>query len=207
MNQTEWIKKFEEQDCYWFHSGNPKKPHAELTSGKHSNGFFNSSKIIENPVICEQVCQALIDELDLEAPFPGKVFGVALGAIELSYEFGRQLSCLRGYTEPSIIDGIKFMMPKRFSIIEGDIFLPIEDVLTTGESIRNMIYTIEGMGGVITDKIAVILNRSGRSKFAGKKIVALINQFMEIWSPSDCPLCNQGSIALRPKANWKALLE
>jgi len=205
MNQTEWIKKFEALNCYWFHDSDPKRPHAELTSGKHSNGFFNFSKIIEDPELCEAVCQDLVKKLNLPIPFNGYVFGAALGAIELSYELGKQLKCKRGYTEPKLINGVKYMSAKRFMIISGASYLAVEDVLTTGDSIKNTMYNITGHNGSVIDRIAAVLNRSSMENVSGKKIIALINQPMITWKPNDCPLCSQGSIALRPKANWEAL--
>lgn len=47
-DEAGWIKAYTNQDAYWAHSGNPEAPHAELTSGKHSSGFFNSRRIIPN---------------------------------------------------------------------------------------------------------------------------------------------------------------
>lgn len=37
-----WIDRFKERDALWLHDGNVRRPHALLTSGKHSDGFFNS---------------------------------------------------------------------------------------------------------------------------------------------------------------------
>ena len=106
-NEKEWIDFLTDLGCLWIHDDNPKRPHALLTSGKHSNGFFNASKIIENPDVTEWVCKDLIEKcedaagLDLgEFIEPQMVFGSAHGATNLSFMLGKLLSVNCGFTEP-----------------------------------------------------------------------------------------------------------
>jgi len=78
--QEEWIGEYESLGALWIHDGDMSKPHAELTSGKHSNGFFNSSLVIQHPTLMVEAIRNLIGDLVLES---GEhiVIGSAMGAI------------------------------------------------------------------------------------------------------------------------------
>ena len=97
------------------------------------------------------------------------------------------------------------MKLKRFDILPGSNALVVEDVFTTGETTRQTITALEEKGIVIWPIIGVLVNRSGENCLNGRQVVALIDRPMPIWSAEDCPLCKQGSEAIRPKANWTQL--
>ena len=80
-----------------------------------------------------------------------------------------------------------------------------EDVLTTGGSVDLTSTAITNAGGIVLPFILVLVNRSGLTEVSGKKIIALIDRPMPMWAPGNCPLCNMGSEALRPKDNWAKL--
>ena len=80
-----------------------------------------------------------------------------------------------------------------------------EDVLTTGGSVDLTIDAVESSGGAVMPFILVLVNRSGLTEASGKKIITLINRPMPMWIPDECPLCREGSEAIRPKDNWARL--
>ena len=83
----------------------------------------------------------------------------------------------------------------------------VEDVLTTGGSVDLTAEAVTNAGGVVLPFVIILVNRSGLTEVNGKKIVALIDRPMPMWTPDECPLCKQGSEALRPKGteNWDRL--
>jgi len=218
MNRTEkgWIEEYQKKGALWIHDGNPKRPHALLTSGKHSSGFFNSELIMENPRLLSEACADLLSLLEkrehVQLDTIDRVVGPAMGAITMAHELARHISeisehvCLRAYTE-KISETDKTMVFKRTSIGLTESVLLCEDVLTTGGSVNLAIAAVAANHGYVAAHVLVLVNRSGLKVVKGKTIVSLIDKPMPIWEPHECPLCKQGSEAIKPKAadNWKRL--
>lgn len=245
--QDGWIRCYEEKGALWIHDGNVKRPHALLTSGKHSNGFFNSGIVGEDPEVIEQACEDLSGCLILEGfdeATPDRVVGPAMGAITLAHGIAAAISmirrrfmapnCLCAFAEKmvmyrvisqqsgteSIVEADKLaqgdlivvvekpkMVFRRTTVKPGEKVLLCEDVLTTGSSVDVTAQAVTAMGGIVLPYVAVLVNRSGLTEVSGKQIVALIDRPMPTWTPDECPLCKQGSEAIRPKGkeNWARL--
>jgi orotate phosphoribosyltransferase len=215
-NEDEWINEYERRDALWMHKGNPLQPHAELTSGNHSTGFFNSEIVMQDPML---VADAMDDVRHLMVKagctmlMPDRVVGPAMGAITLAHSLALAISiarrspCLRAYTEPVEEGGKKRMIFKKTNIKAGEYVLLVEDVVTTGTSFGLAEEAVLEKGGIVLPFVVTLVNRSGLIEVNGKKIIALINKPMPMWEPHECPLCKQGSVALRPKLNdhWQRL--
>lgn len=215
-DEEEWMRVFTERGAFWLHDENPKRPHALLTSGMHSNGFFNGSKVIEDPEVLGKAMHDLFQKIEQEGgELPRTVgdrlkrdvvvIGSALGACDLSYELGRILQCKRGFTEPVEEDGKKTMVLKRFEIPADKHVLVVEDVFTTGGTTEQTIASIEKKGATVWPILGVLVNRSGKSNLGDRKVAAVIDRPMPMWAPEECPLCQAGSEAIRPKGNWDRL--
>ena len=211
-----WIEQYSQKGALWIHDGNPKRPHALLTSGKHSSGFFNSELVLEDSFLLDSACVELSMELrkqGLDLGEVDRVVGPAMGAITIAHEMAYHIavhskrSCLRAYTEKETDGDSKKMVFKRTSIHQGERILLVEDVLTTGGSVDLTAEAVTNAGGVVLPFVIILVNRSGLTEVNGKKIVALIDRPMPMWTPDECPLCKQGSEALRPKGteNWDRL--
>ncbi|MEI6528049.1 MAG: phosphoribosyltransferase family protein [bacterium] len=245
MNNTQagWISYYEKKGALWLHDGNSKRPHALLTSGKHSSGFFNSELVMEDPDVLDQACSDLCEIVgkklnEGEGCELSRVVGPAMGAITLAHNLALQftswgwLQVLRAYTEKNVkicvvrgansimIDDSELqvgdqivsfekskMVFKRTKIIPGESILLCEDVITTAGSVKLCAQAVTEAGGVVLPFVAALVNRSGLTEVNGMKIIALIDKPMPMWSPDECPLCKQGSEALRPKGkeNWARL--
>lgn len=204
--QLHWINQmFIDSGALWIHDDNPRRPHALLTSGKHSNGFFNASVIINNPLLMEIICRQLVSKMLLPCGFQGMVFGSAMGAVTIAYEIARQLCCKSGFTEPAVYKGVKKMICKRFDLRKGERVVVVEDVMTTGGTTQLTVAELRKKGAKIHNKIGVLVNRSGSNKLGRFEVVGLIEKEMPIWEANECPLCEAGSEALRPKGNWDLL--
>jgi len=211
--QDGWISKYKQRGALWIHDGNSKRPHALLTSGKHSDGFFNSELVMEDSALLAEACSNLLHKLEIDEGVSlskiDRVVGPAMGAITMAHEMARQISegtghrCLRAYTEKFE----KMMVFQRTTIKPTELILLVEDVLTTGGSVEITSAAVAATFGYILPFTAVLVNRSGFKEVGGKKIVALIDRPMPVWASDDCPLCKNGSEAIRPKGteNWKRL--
>ncbi len=203
-----WRTKFSEVGALWIHDGNPKRPHALLTSGNHSNGFFNASKVITYPSMLEEACADILHHHADDLPVRNEmawVVGSAFGAITIAHTIALYYGTKTAFTEPVMTDEGKQMQLKRFDIVAGDKVLVVEDVMTTGGTTRKTIAQLEEVGADVYPAIVVLVNRSGITELDGRKIIALIDYPMPMWIPDECPLCEQDSEAIRPKGNWAAL--
>ncbi len=212
-----WIQKYEGKEALWIHDGLPARPHALLTSGRHSSGFFNSELITEDPLILDEACEHLAFLIQKEANVHAidRVVGPAMGAITVAHDLARQIgnkrghSCLRAYAEKELdifgnVRGMRFI---RTAIQPGDYILLCEDVITTGTSIGLTACAVTDAGGIVLPYVIALINRSGHAMIDGKEIIALINREMPVWEADVCPLCAKGSEAIRPKGteNWARL--
>lgn len=207
-SSNQWASHFARLGALWIHDGNPENPHALLTSGMHSAGFFNATEVVKEPCVTQCACQELsrriITELaknDLPEKSPQVVIGSAFGAITIAHECAKFLSARMAFTEKA--DGK--MSLKRFFVTDGERALVVEDVITTGTTTQKTIAELEQRGAYVLPVIAAFTNRSGKDTLNGKKIVSLIEHPMPTWTPAECPLCKDGSKVLRPKVHWDEL--
>jgi len=112
------------------------------------------------------------------------------------------------YTEKfTTADQANNMFFKRTKLRPGESILLVEDVLTTGNSLELAAAAVTLQQGIVGPLVGVLVNRSGLEQLNDRKIIALIDHPMPMWKPEDCPLCKQGSDAIRPKGteNWARL--
>lgn len=217
-NQPEWIEEYKRKGALWIHDGNPKWPHALLTSGKHSNGFFNSRLVIPDEVLLDDAAADLVEKLSIQDGHKVNIRGIVgpqTGATKLAElicehtTFYINGSCFWASPAKSEVDGQKSMVfnPMELDLLFCKSVLLCEDVLSTGGSIELTAKAIEHAEGIVLPYVLVLVNRSGLTEIGGRKIVALIDHPMPMWEPHECPLCKEGSEAIRPKGteNWDRL--
>lgn len=203
MTPHAWLDEFRKIGALWIRDAAKRGPHALLTSGKHSDGFFNASAIISRTSTLAAVVHQLIDDGGLREKNIGAVAGSALGGIPIAYEFGRSLACHRAIFTEKDDDGMLAL--KRFEVAPGERVLVVEDVLTSGKSTNETISSLESKGAAVMDCVCTIVNRSGKQTLGARAIHSLIDLDLQVWEADDCPLCREGSTPLRPKSNWDAL--
>lgn len=215
--KEEWLRVYQQNNAMWIHDGNPKRPHALLTSGMHSDGFCNTNRVAENPSTYEKAVCDLLEIFALHGAHTehvDRVVGPAMGAITLACIMALNInhsrpqpSCLWGYAEKGTGAVTKRMVFTKMPIETGERVLVVEDVTTTGESAHLTAIAVEKVGGIVLPFVLTLVNRSGLEEIYGRKIIALINHPMHTWTKEVCPLCKRGSEALPPKSteNWKRL--
>jgi orotate phosphoribosyltransferase len=211
-----WINVFEEKGAFWLHDGNPKRPHALLTSREHSSGFFNSRLVILDEALLRVAASDLLELFALQGGDVSMVEGVVgpqTGATKLAEFMSYQVMahtrnrCFWASPAKSDGGGLKSMVfsDEDLAKLKGKTILLCEDVITTGDSVGLVATAVAGAGGIVLPFVLSLVNRSGLTEASGKKIVALIEYPMQTWTPEKCPLCKAGSEALRPKENWARL--
>lgn len=214
-----WIDMYRSKNAFWIHDTNPKRPHAELTSKKHSDGFFNSRLVIPDENLLSKAASDLLgllaDQLDDFSAIQC-VVGPQTGATKLAELISDHvppftgLECFHASPAKTEINGVKAMVfdEKEAALVDGKSVLLCEDVLTTGGSVELAEQAVLEVGGRVLPFILVLVNRSGFKEVNGKKIIALIDRHMSTWNTKEeCPLCQQGSEAIPAKdpVNWARL--
>ncbi len=165
--------------------------HFRLTSGRHSNKYLQCAKIFRNTKYSEELCAALAehfadDNIQL-------VIGPALGAVQMAYEVSRHLKVENFFAERDA-DG-KMTLRRGFAIQPGQRVLIVEDVVTTGGSVREVMDIVKEQGGVVAG-IGSIVDRTGGAIDFGVPFKAVISLHVDSWEPEECPICKQGEIPL-----------
>lgn len=220
QSQEDWVRAYEEKDALWIHDNNPKRPHALLSFGQHSNGFFWSGPVTKDVDLLREATHDLLEKYALSKRILASiecVVGPQTGATKIAESLcnevvvnGNNPKCLWASPAKSVPPAEKAMIFSEEDLLKvrGKRVLLCEDVLTTGGSIDLTARAVAEAGGDPLSCILVLVNRSGLTHDGmGRKIISLIERHMLTWFAADCPLCNKGSKALRPKLdnNWALL--
>jgi orotate phosphoribosyltransferase len=169
--------------------------HFELSSGLHSNQYFQCAKLLQYPEYAEKAGRNIASQFD--ASQIDVVVGPALGGIIIGYEVARALNKKSIFTERK--DG-DMTLRRGFEINSGEKVLIIEDVITTAKSTRETISVIQEHGGVIAG-IGCIVDRSKGQ--TGLEIRSLLQMDPETFDPDNCPLCQLGHSLEKPGSRIK----
>jgi orotate phosphoribosyltransferase len=183
-------------------SGALLEGHFQLTSGLHSNQYFQCAKVLQYPQHTTVLCE------DIAAQFRDKSIDVvvapAMGGIVVGQEVGRLLNARTLFTERK--DG-EMQLRRGFEIRSGERVLVCEDVVTTGGSVVEVIRIVNGRGGIVSG-VGFIVDRSGgRVRFdvaEGGRQHAVLHMDVVAFKPEECPLCKQGSRAEKPGSRGNA---
>ncbi|TFU15580.1 orotate phosphoribosyltransferase [Thermus tengchongensis] len=161
--------------------------HFLLRSGLHSPLFLQSAALLQHPLYAEAVGEALGKLFEDEGV--DFVIGPALGGVVLSFVVAKALGARALFAEK---DGQGGMTLRRgLTVNPGERFLAVEDVVTTGESVRKAIRAAEARGGVLVG-VGAIVDRSGGEAAFGVPFRALVRLGVPQYLPEACPLCRDG---------------
>jgi orotate phosphoribosyltransferase len=160
--------------------------HFQLTSGRHSDTYVQCARILEDPALTTRLAESMAEAvrsrgIDLVA-------APAVGGIIIGFAVAQAL-------------GVKFIFSERqqgamtfrrsFTVEPGQRVLVVEDVVTTGGSVAEVIDLVRQAGG---DVVAVtsIIDRGGDKAF-DVQLVPLLRLEVESMEPQDCPQCRAGA--------------
>ncbi len=142
--------------------------HFVLTSGRHSATYFQCAKVLQYPEYLTLFSRIIADHF--EDNKIDTVISPAIGGIVVGTDVGRQLGVKTIFTERK--DGT-MKLRRGFEIEKGERILIVEDVLTTGGSIKEVIEIVKERNGKIAG-VGVVVDRSGGNIKLFKKQVAVI---------------------------------
>ena len=176
-------------DCYR-KTGAILKGHFKLTSGRHSDTYMQSAKLFIDTKQSEIVCKALAEKLAGEKI--DLVVSPAIGGILMGYEVARQLGVPNIFAER---ENGEMTLRRGFSIEKGTKVVVVEDVVTTGGSVKEVVKLVQSMGAEVV-AVASLVDRSNGNVDFGVKYVNLISMEVVSYEADECPLCKEGKIEL-----------
>jgi orotate phosphoribosyltransferase len=168
--------------------GGVLKGHFQLASGRHADTYLEKFRILQWPDITSQMCARIAGNFGRTANL---VAGPTTGGVILSFETARQLG-LRSIIAERSDDGTGREFKRGFQVGPGDRVLVVDDILTTGGSIRDVIDAVQRSGAEVIG-VGVLVDRSGGSSDFGVPLFACLNVNVESWAADECPQCAAGT--------------
>ena len=166
--------------------------HFLLTSGRHSDRYVQCAKLFQYADTSEKICESLAEglkDMDIDA-----VVSPAVGGILMGYEMGRQLGVRNIFTER--VEG-KMALRRGFTVAQGEKLLVVEDVVTTGGSVKEVIALMRELGAEIVGVASVVDRSAGKVDF-GVPYKAALSMEVVSFEPEECELCKAGSKPVKP---------
>jgi orotate phosphoribosyltransferase len=199
LTREELLKMFEL-------AGAIRHGHFELSSGLHSATYVQCALALQYPRFAEKLGQALaalFSDARIDA-----VVSPALGGLIIGHEVARALPSPKdtvGGGVPALFverDASGTMTLRRgFTLHPDRHVLVVEDVWTTGGSTQETIHVVEEAGGRVVAAGALIDRSGGKIEFPVESN-ALVELLIASYEPEDCPLCRQGSVAVKPGSRF-----
>ena len=166
--------------------------HFKLTSGRHSDRYIQCARVLQYPQYATELGAALAGR------FAGEnvqaVVGPAMGGILVSYEVARHLGVRSLFTER---EGGRMTLRRGFALAEGERVLVVEDVITTGGSVEEVLAVVREHGAVPVG-VGALADRSGGKVCWMVRLEALIRLNVSSYPAEDCPLCREGIPVVKP---------
>jgi orotate phosphoribosyltransferase len=160
--------------------------HFVLTSGMHSDQYMEKFAVLQYPDKTQSLCDQIAAHFSQDEA--QVVLGPATGGILLAHGVAKALGTRSIFTER---EQGKMTLRRGFTIKPGERVLVVEDVVTTGGSVFEVLDVVRSWGGTLVG-VGYLVDRSGGQVDFGVKQVPLLKLDVQAWSPADCPLCKQG---------------
>jgi len=165
-------------------SGAILKGHFLLASGLHSPIYWEKFRVLQHPNYTEQLCRKITAHFQKQKV--QVVAGPTTGGIILAFEVARQLGVRGIFAEKEGADQRAFR--RGFYIKPGERVLIVDDILTTGSSIRQVMSAAAEQGGIIIG-IGVLVDRAEQTIDFGVPLFSCLHSKTLTYQPEECPLC------------------
>jgi len=166
--------------------------HFRLTSGLHSPQYFQCALVLQDPIQAQKLCweiasQFMTENIDV-------VIAPAVGGIVVAQEVARLISARAIFAERE--NGV-MTLRRGFKIEPDDKVLVVEDVVTTGGSIKEVINLVQSVGADLKG-VGFLVDRSqGKVDFPVRKFSVLEMEVIT-YEPENCPICKQNIPVVKP---------
>ena len=164
--------------------------HFQYASGRHGDTYIEKFRLLEKPTVTADLCGQFADEF--RSLRPEIVVGPTTGGILLAHETAKQLGPdVRAYFAESSDGGGRYL-GRGFRIEPQQPVLVVDDVLTTGGSVRDTLDAVRASGGRPIGVGLVVDRTNGATSFDDLPLAACLTIEVASYPPDDCPLCEQG---------------
>lgn len=166
--------------------------HFLLTSGRHSNQYFQCALVLQHPDHNEKICGLIAahfktHEIDV-------VISPAIGGIIVGQEVARLLGKKSIFAER---EDKALTLRRGFQIEEGKRYLVCEDVVTTGGSVFEVMEIVRKNGGIAAG-VGYIVDRSNNKVQFGVPQFSTLQLEVVSYLPDECPFCKQNIPVVKP---------
>lgn len=160
--------------------------HFVLTSGRHSDTYVQCARILEDPALTTRLAQTAVHRLpqDLEVDL---VAAPAVGGLVIGFAVAQAMGVKFIFSER---EQGKMVFRRSFMVPEGARVLVVEDVVTTGGSVAEVIDLVHKAGGEVAGVVSLI-DRGGEKAFDAP-YWPLLKLEVESWEAASCRLCAEG---------------
>ena len=172
--------------------------HFLLTSGRHSDRYFQCAKVLQYPEYTEVLCKMIADnfrntELDT-------VIAPAIGGLVVGQEVARQLNKRFIFAERPASQGEedkKLSLRRGFTLDENEKVLVCEDVVTTGGSVFEVIDIVKSNNAKVVGVGFIVDRSNGKVDFKYPQFSTLKMDVVS-YLPDECPLCREDIELVKP---------
>ncbi|MCA6072196.1 MAG: orotate phosphoribosyltransferase [Endomicrobium sp.] len=168
--------------------------HFKLSSGLHSDTYFQSALILQHPTEAAKLAEELAEKIKENNIEIDVVVSPAMGGVIIGHEMGRALGTSAIFTER--VDG-NVALRRGFFVNDGKRALVVEDVITTGLSTREVIDSLKSSGAKVV-AIGSLVDRSAGKIDFGVPRYSLLSLEVKSYKEGECPMCKNGSVAIKP---------
>ncbi len=174
--------------------------HFVLSSGRHSGRYLQSALVLMHPAHAEKLAGELIRHIDPTEI--DMVVSPAIGGLVIGQEVARQINRPFIFTERK--NG-EMQLRRGFRIPEGARIVVVEDVITTGGSVRECMEVVRAHGGRPVKVLAVVDRDPDAEGRFDVPHAAALKLRVETYAPEECPLCREGILpAVKPGSRGNA---
>ena len=174
--------------------------HFKLTSGKHSEWYFEKIRLIEKPSVLEKIVDLLVEKIKSDRINFDYVVSPAYGAIAIGFlaalKLGKKFAFSQRVEE-------KMAFRSGFSGLEKGKAIIVEDILTTGGSINEVLESLKQKEVEVTGIYVLVDRTAGGILIEGKPVGSLLSLKVEAFEPDVCPFCKAGVPLIKPGASDK----
>lgn len=175
--------------------------HFSYTSGRHGSMYFEKIKVAARPDLVTKLGEMTATLMQDVAERIDVVCAPAFGAIVFGFATAAAMGKPFAFLQRDA--GGKMGIRSGFrSVVENSRVLLVEDVVTTGGSVRESLEVLDGLGAetVIT---GLLVDRTGGILQLPVPYRALLTVNAESWQPEDCPMCRNGIELVKPGSSGK----
>jgi len=171
--------------------------HFVLSSGRHADIYMQCAKVLQYPEHAATLAAEIVEKWkDKEVD---AVVGPALGGVVLSYAVAEELGVRSIFSERK--NG-EMKIRRGFELKAGEKVLVVEDVVTTGGSVRELLAVLEELDVEIVGLSSIVDRSNGKVDF-DYDFKALLPVDIKSYKAGKCKLCEQGVPITRPGSKEK----